>query len=105
MIIKNPKHTKQFGPMKISEYKINTKFSAALIEINGNHGTIKCIGEDMIYFIIEGSGEFVLDGKTSKVTANDLIFVPENTPYNIICKMKYLIVHSPEFNPKHDVLL
>ncbi len=105
MIIKNPKNTKQVGPMEISEYKINPDFSAALIEINGNHGTVKCTEEDRIYFIIEGSGEFVINGKTSKVATNDLIFVPRNTPYNVIGKMKYFLLCTPEFDPKHDIIL
>lgn len=40
MLIKKSKEHKEIGPMKIWEYKINPDFSAALIEIDGNHGKI-----------------------------------------------------------------
>ena len=104
MIIR-PGKEKQIGIMKIHEYLINSDFSASLIEINGNHKTIKCLKEDRIYFIIEGNGKFIINNKESNVSVNDLIFIPKNTPYNIIGKMKYFLVHSPAFKPEHDVFL
>ena len=91
--------------MMINEYKINSNFSVALIEINGDHGKVKCIGEDRIYFILDGKGKFVIGDEINDVSPNDLIFVPRNTPYNIIGKMKYFLICSPEFNPNDDVLL
>lgn len=106
MIIKDfETNKKEVGPMKIKEYKINPNFSAALIEINGNHGKIKCPNEDRIYFIIEGNGKFIINNKEENVSKNDLIFIPKNTPYNIIGKLKYLLICSPEFNPKDDIPL
>ena len=91
--------------MKINEYKINSEFSGALIEINGNHGKLKCLNEDRIYFIIDGKGQFIINDETKDVEANDLIFVPKNAPYNIIGKMKYFLICSPEFNSEDDVFL
>jgi mannose-6-phosphate isomerase-like protein (cupin superfamily) len=88
---------KDKGVMKIAEYKINPDFSGGLIEINGDHGKTKSVREDRIYFIIEGSGKFVIDGKEDEISTEDLIFVPKNTPYNIIGKMKYLLICSPEY--------
>lgn len=91
--------------MKITEYKINPNFSGALIEIDGDHGKIKCINEDRIYFITEGSGKFIIDDKEETVSENDLVFIPKNTPYNIIGKLKFFLICSPEFNPEDDVPL
>ncbi|MDO8261459.1 MAG: hypothetical protein Q7T50_08290 [Candidatus Magasanikbacteria bacterium] len=106
MIIKNRgTNQKIVGPMIINEYKINSDFSAALIEISGDYGKLKCIGEDRIYFILDGEGKFVIDGEESEISQYDLIFVPRDTPYNIIGKMKYFLICSPEFNPKDDVFL
>ncbi len=106
MIIKGEDaNQKKVGPMIIKEYKINSDFSGALVEINGNHGSIKCLKEDRIYFVIEGNGKFIINNQENNVSANDLIFVPKETPYNIIGKMKYFLINSPEFNPKHDVSL
>ena len=106
MIIKSKDaNQKKVGIMNIKEYKINPNFSGALIEINGNHGTLKCLKEDRIYFIIEGNGKFIINNQENVVSANDLIFIPKNTPYNIIGKMKYFLICSPKFNPDDDVFL
>ncbi len=106
MIIKSRgTNQKIVGPMIINEYKINSNFSAALIEINGDHGKVKCIGEDRIYFILDGEGKFIISDVESEVNPNDLIFVPKNTPYNIIGKLKFFLICSPEFNPMDDVHL
>jgi mannose-6-phosphate isomerase-like protein (cupin superfamily) len=93
---------KERGPMKINEYKINPDFSGALIEIDGKHGVVRCKAEDRIYFIIEGEGKFIIDGKESEVGKNDLVFIPKNTAYDIIGKMKFFLICSPEFKPEHD---
>lgn len=106
MIIKYFQTNKKIRkPMQIWEYKINPKFSGVLIEIDGDHGAIKCPGEDRIYFILEGRGKFVINGKAHKVSKYDLLFVPKKTPYNIIGKMKYFLVCSPKFQPGDDVFL
>lgn len=91
--------------MIINEYKINPDFSAAYVEINGNHGTLKCLNEDRIYFVIEGEGRFVINGQESSITAQDLIFIPKNTPYNLIGNFRYLLICSPEYNPEDDIFL
>lgn len=89
--------------MKIAEYKMNKDFSGSLIEIDGDHGETKSPREDRIYFIVEGSGKFIVDGEESSVVPNDLVFVPKNTPYNMNGKMKYFLIHSPEFVPGSDI--
>lgn len=103
MIIKS-KDTKikKIGVMNINEYKINSEYSGALIKINGKHGKMKSLNEDRIYFVIEGDGKFIINDKESEVGVNDMIVVPKNTPYDIIGKMKYLLICSPEFNPIND---
>ena len=74
MIIKKGNtNYKEVGPMKINEYKINSDFSAALIEIDGEHGKIKCIKEDRIYFILEGTGKFIINDKKQTVSKEDII--------------------------------
>ena len=104
MIIKSQETNQKIkGPMKINEYKINPNFSGALIEINGDHGKIRCLNEDRIYFIIDGQGKFIINDEIKDVEANDLIFIPKNTPYNIIGKIKFFLICSPEFNPDDDV--
>ena len=106
MIIKSKDaNQKKVRVMNINEYKINSNFSGALIEINGNHGALKCLKEDRIYFIIEGNGIFIINDKENNISPNDLIFIPKNTPYNIIGKIKFFMICSPEFNSEDDVSL
>lgn len=94
---------KKAGAMSIFEYPINANYSGALIDLDGYHGNIKCIGEDRIYFIISGTGEFLIDGEKSTVAANDLVFIPKNTTYDIKGKLHYFLVCAPAFSPEHDV--
>lgn len=96
---------KKVGPMNIREYKINPQFSGALIELDGDHGAMKNIAEDRIYFITEGNGVFIIHGKEHKVSAKDMIFIPQNTPYNIIGRLSFLLICNPEFQAEHDVFL
>ena len=101
----NNANIKEVGPMIIKEYPVNKEFSGALVEIDGNHGKLKCLREDRIYFIIDGSGKFILNEDNYEVGPNDLVFVPKETPYNLIGKMKYFLLCSPEFNPDNDIML
>ncbi|WP_423063817.1 cupin domain-containing protein [Candidiatus Paracoxiella cheracis] len=39
---------------------------------------------DQMILIVQGRGKAVLDGKTSTVTAGDMIFIPEGTVHNVI---------------------
>ena len=45
IISKEQTNQKKFCPMVINEYKINPNFSGALIEIDGDHGKLKCLEE------------------------------------------------------------
>lgn len=106
MIIKKINTNEKFvWLMKINEYKINKNFSWTLIEINWNHWKLKCLNEDRIYFILEWKWQIIINDKITEIEPEDLIFIPKNTPYNIIWKMKYFLICSPEFNKEDDVFL
>jgi len=91
--------------MKLAEYNINDAFSGTLIEIDGEHGKVKSPIEDRIYFILEGEGKFIVGEEESQVGPNDLVFVPKDTPYNMIGKMKYFLFHTPAFKSGTDIHL
>lgn len=103
LIKKSTTNFKDVGPMGIHEYKINPQFSGALIEIDGDHGKIKCLAEDRIYFILEGQGKFFVGDEEYDVELEDLIYVERNTSYNIIGKMRFFMSCSPEFNAEDDM--
>lgn len=82
--------------------------SAAYFEVTGAHGKIKTTKSDRVYFVINGEGEFNIDGKIVKVAKTDVIIVPKNTPYNYKATgkvLKLFLVHSPAFDPKAEVKL
>lgn len=91
--------------MEIREYMINSNFSGALVEINGEHKAMKSIREDRIYFIVEGEGKFIINGEERSVSVEDLIFIPKGISYNLNGRMKYFLVCSPGFNPEGDIFL
>jgi mannose-6-phosphate isomerase-like protein (cupin superfamily) len=41
-------------------------------------------GGDQILFFVDGSGEAVLDGQSSPVSPNDMVFVPAGTLHNFV---------------------
>jgi mannose-6-phosphate isomerase-like protein (cupin superfamily) len=98
-------NNKKVGPMNIKEYKLTPQFSGALIEIDGDHGRVKCLKEDRIYYIADGSGEFFVEQEKFPVKKDDVVFVPMNTIYNFVGKMKIFLVCSPEFKEGDDVFL
>ena len=91
--------------MNIKEYELTPQFSGAVIEIDGDHGRVKCISQDRVYYIVEGSGEFFINEEKFSVNKDDVLFVPMNTPYNFVGKMKIFLVCSPEFKKGDDVHL
>jgi mannose-6-phosphate isomerase-like protein (cupin superfamily) len=98
-------NNKKVGPMDIKEYKLTAQFSGALIEINGNHGKVRCISQDRIYYIAEGTGDFFVDEEKFSVKKDDVVFVPMNTAYNFVGQMKIFLVCSPEFKKGDDIHL
>ena len=79
IVKKKDTDVKEMGVMKIREYKINSDFSGAVIEINGNHGTIKSLKEDRIYFIIKGTGKFIINNTETEEILTSLSISSEIT--------------------------
>ena len=79
--------------------------SAAYFKVNGEHGKVKSKLCDRVYYVIDGNGRFIINGKTIKVRKTDVVIVPKNTPYNYKGKMTLLLVHTPAFDPKYEVEL
>jgi len=76
---------------------------AAYLEVNGRHGRIKTTLSDRIYYIISGSGEFVVGGKKYLVEADDAIAIPSNTEYDFEGNMRIVMFCSPPFDPTYEV--
>ena len=82
--------------------------SATIFEVTGRHGKIKSLISDRIYLVLEGRGEFIINGKKVPVEKNDVIIVPKNTPYDyrtVKGKLRLFLVHTPAFDNKKEVKL
>ena len=107
------KNAYRFGWKGLKGWAYNSKddfpnASAAYFEITGEHGKVKTTKSDRIYFILDGRGEFIIDGEIAPVKKMDVIIVPKNTPYNyraIKGTMKLFLVHCPAFDPAREVKL
>jgi len=56
--------------------------SVVYAELDGVHGEVKTKETERAYYILDGEGEFIIDGKTAKVKKEDVITVPPNTVYD-----------------------
>ncbi len=79
--------------------------SAAYFEVIKRHGKVKTGCSDRIYFVLEGKGEFVINGEKVLVEKSDVIIVPKNTPYDYKTMggtMKLFLVHCPAYDAEFE---
>lgn len=81
--------------------------SAIYFEIKTHHGKCMSKKSDRIYYVVDGEGEYDVDGKSFPVKKEDVIIVPKNTPYNYRATnntiLKVFLVHTPAFDPDAEV--
>lgn len=74
--------------------------SAAFLDVKGKQGKMKSTGDDRFYFVLEGNGKFVLDGKEISAEKEDLIIVPKNTIYDFQVENTTYSVYYTSIRPK-----
>ncbi len=83
--------------------------SAAYFEVTGEHGMVKSKLSDRVYFVLGGSGKFVIGKESIRVTLGDVIIVPRDTPYNYRAltgsTLKLFLVHTPAYDPTKEIKL
>jgi len=101
----------EFGWSGIKAKAISSKddfpgASAAYFEVTGSHGRVKTECSDRIYLVLEGTGEFDVDGKIVSVIKDDVVIVPKNTPYDYKATdgttLKLYLVHTPAYDKKFE---
>jgi mannose-6-phosphate isomerase-like protein (cupin superfamily) len=62
---------------------------------------------DQLLVFVEGEGEAILDGRTSRVTPNDLVLVPAGTRHNFVntgeVPLRLVTVYAPPEHPPGTV--
>lgn len=72
--------------------KVYNGTTFAYAELSGEHGE-RTIGERArIYYLLEGSGKFIINGKEEFAEAGDLVVIPPHSTYNYWPKDKVIKV-------------
>jgi len=80
--------------------------SANVVEVDvkeGHFQEFKDKSSTYIYYIFEGKGTFVIDGKNYEAKAGDLAVIPPNTRIHYFGKMKMSLTVTPAFNADNEV--
>ncbi|MCT4553042.1 MAG: cupin domain-containing protein [Alphaproteobacteria bacterium] len=83
--------------------EVSKNASLAISELNGEHGKTKNIESDRIYFVLKGSGKFIIDNKEIEIKKGDSLFIKKDTWYNIIGNMELILINTPSFNFTKEV--
>ena len=101
-------NTFKFGWEGLEGFAYNSKedfanASTAIFNVSKKHGRCKSLVSDRVYYVLEGTGEFIIEDKKISVKATDVIIVPKNTEYDYMGTMKLFLVHTPAFDPSQEV--
>ena len=104
------KDAHKFGWKGLEAWAFNSKgdfenASAAYFKVDGSHGKVKTTSSDRVYYVLEGTGEFVIDGQSTQVEKTDVFIVPKNTAYDYKGKMSLFLVHTPAFDQDAEIKL
>ncbi|MEK6964304.1 MAG: cupin domain-containing protein [Nanoarchaeota archaeon] len=104
------KTARSFGWEGLKGWAYNSKedfenASAAYFEVTKGHGKVKTRKSDRVYYVVDGHGEFIIDGKIVQVEKTDVVIVPKNTPYDykaLSGAMKLFLVHCPAYDAEFE---
>lgn len=74
------------------------EISIAYVEVKGKNKTIINNGSNAAYYILEGSGTFVIDNETVTVEAGDVVFIPRGTQYQDAGTLAMLAINTPRYD-------
>lgn len=85
---------------------ITDKVQFSIIETEAGHQT-KIIQKECVfaYYILEGAGEFEIDGEIEKCQKGDLAIIPAGTQFTYSGKLKMLLICSPWWRPEQEITL
>lgn len=57
------------------------------------------------YYILEGSGYFMINDEKQSVAQGDLVVVPAGTKYSFGGKLKMFLVNTPHWSPEQETII
>lgn len=83
--------------------QITAKAEVLLIETQKGHTQILLEHEsDFIYYILEGSGYFLIDGEKEECKKGDLVVIPAETKFTFKGKLRMFLFITPPFSPDEE---
>ncbi|MFA6530240.1 MAG: hypothetical protein WCT31_00785 [Candidatus Micrarchaeia archaeon] len=75
--------------------KGKNSFNAIFVECKKRHYRTKLTGATRLYFVISGSGNFIINGKKERAKLYDLFVITDKDIYEYNGKMKLIEVNVP----------
>jgi mannose-6-phosphate isomerase-like protein (cupin superfamily) len=101
-VIKSSEKTEQdFGYIKVKQLLNQENIenvSVAIIKIDGTNKKVINKRGDALYYVLDGKGEFEIDGDKVSVMTGDLVYIPKRTPYFDKGKLTMISFNNPRFN-------
>ena len=99
MITSEEVMTERFGVLEVTALLPDAGgLSVARIGVSGENRRLRNTKSDSAYYVISGTGAFVLDGREIPVAAGDLVFIPRGQVYQDRGELDLLAVSSPPFD-------
>ena len=73
-----------YGTREFESRPLRQLYEIQIDQVIWKKGTNKKVinkRSDALYYILEGKGEFNIDGENITVSVGDLVFIPKGTPY------------------------
>jgi len=94
------------GDTKTTKILNTLNFNLAKIRKIGNHIKLGYDKEsDVAYYVLEGEGDCVIDGKTYKLKKGDCVFYPKGTKYKHLKGLTLLAISNPPFDRNKRVYI
>ncbi len=102
IIKSNELKEKNYGDTRVTDI-LNTKefskFSIAKVRKIGDDIKLGYDSEsDVVYYVLEGKGKCVINGKEYFLKKGDAVFLPKGTKYKNLKGLTLLAIASPRFN-------
>lgn len=85
--------------------KLSDKVKFAVIEIEGEHKKVREKECDFHYYVLEGKGNFEIDGKIEECQKGDLVIIPSGSIFKYSGKMKLLLITIPWWRQEQEETL
>ncbi|MFA6090067.1 MAG: AraC family ligand binding domain-containing protein [Candidatus Woesearchaeota archaeon] len=91
---------------KFSVADLTTRAGVVIIKTDKGHETTLIEHEcDFIYYILEGSGYFLINDQKEECTSGDLVVIPAGSKFRYVGKIKMLLISTPAFFPEQEETL